>query len=505
MGTFAWYTGSMNIPEDKKEIFAKQMNKILYYGGMMNFEKISIYGHKIGLLEPVRPLPGETTTFHFNYFEDDSWETAGFDSSATHFWSGKVGGQEFCDIILAAYTLCELYDDSMGLVMLNDKITDFGPYIAWLNNLLGTDFTMEKRRNLWNTVESYVLNGDNDVEDFSFSDLLDLIPHKMLKYAGGIEFADLFFITRGTGTLTKDCILPGSYPADILDCKNAISDYLAKGNVDEKKVKLYDLLRMDRKKRERISDPGLKRIAEWSLILPARVITYLSSEYCEDNFWEQWKDVYNNVYHDEISKVYASEELEKERTTSWFESVPKLSTSEFLRQDKWFTFYSTPEELEMKPKYYISDDDRLYWWDGSDEVIISEEMEKWLKELSERHSHLMQAADKDSKNSYDSDAFIKDFLNTLIEIDNTYKRISPFQNMFYDFLQNGQRKEYRAAIMLLRELADENKDEGNAIRYLKHSWGLTSRKVTFNPGRLRIKRYMSIMANLSLRMKYFGF
>ena len=35
MGTFARYTGKMDIPEEKRECFGRQMMKILNYGGMM--------------------------------------------------------------------------------------------------------------------------------------------------------------------------------------------------------------------------------------------------------------------------------------------------------------------------------------------------------------------------------------------------------------------------------------------------------------------------------------
>ena len=40
MGTFARYTGKMDIPEEKRECFGRQMMKILNYGGMMQFEKV---------------------------------------------------------------------------------------------------------------------------------------------------------------------------------------------------------------------------------------------------------------------------------------------------------------------------------------------------------------------------------------------------------------------------------------------------------------------------------
>ncbi len=123
------------------------------------------------------------------------------------------------------------------------------------------------------------------------------------------------------------------------------------------------------------------------------------------------------------------------------------------------------------------DDDRLHWWDGTDEVILSEKMDRWLKE----------------------------FWSLLVRNGQYYKRIYPFQTMFYEFLQNGNRIEYRAAIELLKLISDENREEGKIIEKVKRDWDLVSRNVTHNTGRLRVKRYFSVMANRALRKKYFGF
>ena len=101
--------------------------------------------------------------------------------------------------------------------------------------------------------------------------------------------------------------------------------------------------------------------------------------------------------------------------------------------------------------------------------------------------------------------FLRKFLSLLVEIDQYYKRIYPFQSMFYEFLQNGSRIEYRAAVELLKRISDENKEEGKIIEKARGNWDLVSRNVTHNTGRLKVKRYLSVMANLALRQKYFGF
>ena len=77
--------------------------------------------------------------------------------------------------------------------------------------------------------------------------------------------------------------------------------------------------------------------------------------------------------------------------------------------------------------------------------------------------------------------------------------------MFYDFIQNSGRKEYRAALSLLEMLYEENKEEGKVIKYARGDWEFVSRNVTQNIARLRLKRYLSVMANVKMREKYFNF
>ena len=181
-----------------------------------------------------------------------------------------------------------------------------------------------------------------------------------------------------------------------------------------------------------------------------------------------------------------------------------MCTSDFLKQDGWFTFYDTPKELRGKPNYYLSDDDRLFWWDGTDEVKISEQLDKWLKELSSKHKRLKKA-----RNILDVGGdFLVYFINTLKDADNYYTRIMPFQSMFYEFLQNGKDPDYIAAVKLFKNLStsDEYRKSGKIIDHIRYkSWDLTSKNVTCNEARIKLKRYLSVMANRKLRKKYFDF
>lgn len=509
MGTFGGYTGQVRIPEEKKAEFSERMIKLLNYGGMMAFEPINIHFHEMGLLIPAQLSKEGDFYFHYNYFEDDAWEPAGFDSKDCHIWSGKIGSAEFNDVITAAHFLYEIYSEGPGFAEVNDDIMNSTRYMGWINHLFGTKHSMERRFRLWENAEYTVLQHMEMGYDASLKEeqINGMIPSGMAYYAGGTELSDLMYIMHGTESLVEENAVSGTYPADVYACREALRKYLGTDHTQEDTGDandIWELIRLDRKSREaRAVDPDdqLAEIGGYTLFLPARVIVYLTAEHEKENFWKLWKNLRDTVYHDERMKQYAPAWLETERRRIRKMPIEPIRTSDFLRQDAWFTFHSTPEEIRDRPNYYISDDDRLYWWDGTDEVVISDTTDQWLKELAEEHKEIVRSLreQKEKENNF------YEFIQTLIEIDQYYKRICPFRNMFYEFLKSGDREEYRAAVELLGRLSERNREDGRIIEKVRWSWDMTSRNVTHNPGRIAIKRYLAVMANTKLRMKYFGF
>ena len=101
---------------------------------------------------------------------------------------------------------------------------------------------------------------------------------------------------------------------------------------------------------------------------------------------------------------------------------------------------------------------------------------------------------------------MQDFMKLLTDINEYYWRIRPFEEMFYDFLQNISRKEYAAAIELMRQIAEDKdiRKAGEVIKYRKNRES-ESKNVIDNEGRLQVKRIFAVLANRQLREKYFGF
>lgn len=506
MGTFGGYTGSMNISDKKKNEFTKNLLKLLHYGGMMQLDKVCMYGKEIMLIKPVELDEERKAYFHFNYFEDDAWESAGYDSESAGFFSGKIGGGEFCDVVTAVHVLYELYDDDIGYAEINGEIVEASPYIGWINHVLGTDFSLKKRFRLWDYFEKYCLDRieydyDNPADSY---DVMDTIPLPLYRGLGGTELADIFYITKGTEGLKKEEIVPGSYPEMIYQCRELLKRYFEGRKEEEENPdqNIRELVVNSRNQREKIRKGDIGAIAQMSLKLPAHMLVYLAAEIQKENFWLIWKDLHKRAYKDAVLSQYASDELTKERKAAAEEPVEGFTTAEFLCQDDVFAFWNTPEELKGQPNYYISDDDRAFWWDGSKEVVFSEKMDEWLRKLSQRYKKIVEELEVEKQ---DQERFLRDLIELLDQIDDFYKRIFCFQNMFYEFLQNSSDKRYIAAVRLLEKLAEENKEAGKIIEHASHWWDTTSKNVTHNAGRLAMKRYLSVMVNKKLREIYFGF
>ena len=249
----------------------------------------------------------------------------------------------------------------------------------------------------------------------------------------------MLYIIHGTESLTEEEVIESSYPADVLRLKRALEKYFREE--PDGIGAFLELLRQKRSERKKVKGV-LSEIAEISLFLPARVLVYLAAEingpaiwgackgetfdpenwkYAEKGFqfWEVWKEIYEGVYHDEKMKVYASPELQAKRQKAIHRLVEAIRTVDFLQPgEDWL--YGEPEEVRKLPEYVFTDDDRLYWWDGTDEVQISVETDKWLKELAGRHKEFMK---KETGEETDGMDFLMKLTGLLEDASEYYRRV----------------------------------------------------------------------------------
>lgn len=503
MGTFCDYSGNISIPEELKKEFNENMIKLLNRGGMVQFEHVQMYGQKIDLITPVEVDETGKAHFFYNYNEDDSWESAIFFTDENRLGSGKIGSGEFNRVMCAANLLYELYSEDYGLMEMDGDILNPVPYIAWINHVLKKDFTAEYRFNLWKLYEFYYLNQiEHNMydEDADTKIIYDIIPKQLSEGMGGRDLVDIYYIVNGTEDLKADDIEAGSYPGDVLAAKCELVKLFSEYGVKEKD-NLYNLLELPYEKRNEFGNNSLTQIAEMTLKLPARVFVYLSAEILKFDFWKEWYNIHDQVYMDEIAKEYVSNDIIEKRNNIRKTKIGTLKTAEFLKMDGYFTFNDDPEELKDKPNYYISDDDLIYWWDGSDDVVLSNHMIDTIKKWSEELKDIEAELNEDSIADYD---MLKSLIDLLSQANSSYKRIFAFRDMFYEFIENNKNIHYIAAVKLFEKILDDNWEAGKIIERVGR-WEFASKNVTFNEGRITVKRYLSLLANKKLRKKYLEF
>ncbi len=190
------------------------------------------------------------------------------------------------------------------------------------------------------------------------------------------------------------------------------------------------------------------------------------------------------------------------------EPFSEVTTSEYFRQTGYTAFWHMLGEEITEADYILTDDDRLYWWDGTDEVVISENVITLFEEYKLLFRSMLEnkLTFRGVSGDYFGKAedFTQEFMEILSDIDKQYKRIFPFESMFYEFIENKEKVEYRAAAGLLYYLSKHYAKEGKIIEKCG-SWDIASKNIICNKGRMRIKQYLAVLANKKLREKFFGF
>ena len=155
MGSFVRVYGDPKITDpEKKEAFIEGAKKLIHEGGMMQFETVNMFGKEIELIHPPEMDEDGEICFHYNYFGDCAWETAGLDTKKAQFWSEKKGGQQFSDVVIAIHMLQDMYADGYSFTTSDGGFFAGKEVIGWINYVLGTNFTCDDRIRLWKLYET---------------------------------------------------------------------------------------------------------------------------------------------------------------------------------------------------------------------------------------------------------------------------------------------------------------------------------------------------------------
>lgn len=493
MGTFAGFYGEQKIKEELKEEYINNLTKLLYSGGMMQFETVNLFGEEIALLKELIPDKNGRISFHYNYFGDEAWETAGLNIETGRFYSNKIGWGEFCDVILAAYVLTEFYTEEFGIAEINGEIFDGKEIIGWINYVLDKNFTNIRAVDAWKILEICPDIYRDDIQDvvqecgceeaINVSSLMTYLYfkrkenpywYKIIKEIGDEKANDIRPIDPivKIEKIIKRLKENGKTYEEILDLTFNIESFIK--SLDENKTKKDE------------SDEYKFNVV--GLFCPKINILICLCELYEKDFWEEYK-----LYKDKL--VSSADEL-------WKGNKEKLIPIEKVRTA---TYLDTPDSAlcfrhsECKENYHKSDDDFALFWNKDCDLNFSKDFNIWCENLKNDFDKI-----KENIEIQPVQDFIKSLIFSLNFANRRYRRIYAHTNMFYDFLANAEKIEVQSALKLFKKLLDDNFDEGKIIEDVR-DWDIADKNKTFNKGRLNIKRYLAIMANKELRNKIFGF
>ena len=140
MGTYVGVMGDVSVPKEHWETCVEQMLPVLTQGGMMQYDTIQLYGKNIIVVhKPEFDTDRGVVEWQYNYIENDYWEPCTLDASG---WltTGKVGQNQFRNVMSAAYVLETYVPDANAFAHINGHLFPTDRYVGWLNQILGTDF-----------------------------------------------------------------------------------------------------------------------------------------------------------------------------------------------------------------------------------------------------------------------------------------------------------------------------------------------------------------------------
>lgn len=452
MGTFArsFKTNESKVPEQKKEEFMNRIEKLYQAGGMMKIEEVQLYGKCIQLIRKVK-MEQAGMNFCYNYFEDDSWENAGFNREKCYVWSNKIGWRHFHKTVTAAYVLEELYTEGISATLVNGKLVTSWGYVGWINYLFGETFHI-KNFDPWKLFEAL----HDFKEDYSSANRFDF-GESRYAFIGECEIAAVLNDTQKALKVFEKRE-KGKLEALVIDAMKCEIDNLEKykeNNQLDKEKQLSVLLNMIRTYYElsendveplHLKDENLKKIAGCLFIsdAPAFLIKAISERY-EKDFWELWKEV-QHIVKRKFANLYGNEGY----------YIEPVSTIDFFRQ---------------------SPDDMIPYWEEICDFTFSDKLWEWFENLKNRF-YILFYMDFSIENP------LKYIVDLIESAQKKYHHMYPFAEFFEESLENLGDKRYMTLWKLYEEIFD-----------------MTERKET----REMLRRYAALTANKELRYKVFGF
>ena len=391
----------------------------------------------------------ETVCFDYSYFEGAQYEKITVNCRTGDIHSGYTGFKQFGAAVRALAVLAKSYSNSF---FCNDNWVG-SKEMRWLSYVLDKPLTLPCHTTIWDVYERYVRdNGVN--QTISAMDFLN-------SYEGDeTNIDEITTIVYVNDVISDDyvekCVNDqestdrASYAFWVRSMARFL--WLAKQNSEKSESELLDrymrlLHNVSKIRAEIAAGVDASPVKElFATLAPPVTIKLIATIYNLD-FWQLWSD-----------------NKDKIGVTS---SIFYDGSTEYKTEDENINL----EPITTEDFFGVKSEDRLYWWKEDGDVIISDKTQRWLDQMSEQHrSHIETMADEFSA---------IDWHQRLVKLLGKHKdSIKMFEHLYCEFLNTFHLKEFRAWIEMLEVFAESELSE--------------------------CRRLITVLANDSLRIKFFG-
>lgn len=461
-----YYCGDMTIPEEKRGEFTQRVLTIMDHGGLMATEKVRLCGRELTLLAPPRLDAGNNVCVDFSYFEYAKYDPIHYNADTARMSCGYMDAREFFSAGIAAWVLREFYAESFGLAHHVGIPMPLKRSIGWLNYLFHEQYDARRANDIWKV---YQLFPEDVRKKWNYTKLLDEHSGTLgtLKYMVCGE-KDVRALDKERYVDLQKRIL-SMYPVkEAADCLGCIR--LLDGAKEETLNTIKAILTTPAPERYAISDGTYyKRFAELSEQLPGEVSVKLVSE----TFGLEYADLM-----DEIGDAACAAARPEEKGDGASSPVPAMTTAAFFMADN---------------------DDRVYWWRENGDVVFSDAMENWLRELGGEYKSILHTH---TLIGMDGETSLRRLVEELHRIENVFGKLYCFHTFFYEYLGNSDDPRYQAAALLLGDLIDRL---GGELPQPDRENFITDREKKNSLPLLKMKRYLALLGNRELRHRVLGF
>jgi len=495
------------IPEDKRQEFAERALTVFMQGGMLSFDKVSLYGKKIYMLKkPALTEDGFDTIY--NYYEDDIWENAGLSLRLDRMtgkrecciYSGKIGWNRFAIAAEAATTLQAYYLDGDSIAFTDDTVTPTHPFSKWFQYLFPEDsdrFPLAYG-NAW---DIFMMCHDID-EGYTSYDGWDWLLDGRIKTEAWLSGIDA--VRNGTEAVISEAATD-----------NDKNDFLAVNSGIKMIIEMLQLID---------SSPLVSEDKKYDYIIEM-IKTFISTGNDIDKFRETIHTYDKSLGTDIMSLTwhmimyadlraflikYIAEKYDRDFFELWNSLGMKDVSCDYLSQKKKYGKPSNTREL-----FKITPEDMLYILPVAEMNELADDTKAWFSELKAQYDELMK--DEDLK-----PVDMKQVMDVLDYAEDNYHYVFVFSDFFEETIGHTADKKYAAYWKIFENIVRDEQnlvaaaemfardDDGKFVysiygdKVMKSSWEFMSREMKYNSGRTKVRSYLALMANRELRERVLG-